>query len=603
MFRRKDIEGFKPEPSATKLVLILHGWRDSPESMMAIQSAAKHHLGEAQTQTYVPDLHIPCFLSRKKAIDLVASLTSKLDQGIKERQKIGGDEGYREIIFVGHSFGAALARAVWTTAHGATSDGALTVGEAEPWAHLIKRLVLLAGTSRGWNPHSPVSVRIRVWSWFGDVIENLAGPRFLLLDIRRGAPFLTTMRLQSLEVRRKLENNNEKLPITVNILGTFDNIVAPADNIDLATGDESYHYLEVPNSGHDNILKLEDKDHGDARSHAFKIALTGSKDQLKGDKFAVAQAAIEEMVKDAQNDPGPQGSSASTDKAPDVKTVVFIVHGIRDYGFWTKRLARALKEQAGKAGEKERNSIHTITSSYGFFPMGPFLLPGERRKRVGWLLDQYVTARALYKEAESFHFVGHSNGTYLLAAALKECPAVRFKRVVLAGSVISPRYDWKSRIPAQVEKVVNYVAQADWVVATIPKGVHDLGISDLGDAGHSGFVETEGVVQVRYVPGTHSGALDPSRWDEIAAFLLKGLDPPRVPEALAKQQKPWVVFLGKIAFLIPVMTALLVVGGAVLLLIPLGSSTTGGYVTIPGWAWALALLAYTRIVSRIITRL
>jgi hypothetical protein len=60
--------------------------------------------------------------------------------------------------------------------------------------------------------------------------------------------------------------------------------------------------------------------------------------------------------------------------------------------------------------------VRTVTSSYGFFPMGPFVLKAERRKRTGWLMDQYVTAKAAYPNAV-FSFIGHSNGTYLAASA------------------------------------------------------------------------------------------------------------------------------------------------------------------------------------------
>jgi hypothetical protein len=42
--------------------------------------------------------------------------------------------------------------------------------------------------------------------------------------------------------------------------------------------------------------------------------------------------------------------------------------------------------------------LRTVTSTYGFFPMGPFVVKAERRKRAGWLMDQYVTARAMYPE-------------------------------------------------------------------------------------------------------------------------------------------------------------------------------------------------------------
>jgi len=101
-----------------------------------------------------------------------------------------------------------------------------------------------------------------------------------------------------------------------------------------------------------------------------------------------------------------------------------------------------------------------------------------------------VTARALYPNpAAQFSYIGHSNGTYLLAKALQLCPAVRFENVLFAGSVVHTRYDWSSLIPARVARVVNYVATDDKVVAVFPQGLERLRYRDLGGAGHLGFEE------------------------------------------------------------------------------------------------------------------
>jgi hypothetical protein len=206
-----------------------------------------------------------------------------------------------------------------------------------------------------------------------------------------------------------------------------------------------------------------------------------------------------------------------------IRNLVFIVHGIRDYGFWTRKLAVRLKQRARQHGDPCR----TVTSTYGFFPMGPFLLKSERRRRVGWLMDQYVNARAAYPDADTICFVGHSNGTYLLARALLDCPAVRFDRIVFAGSVVSPDYPWDVRAAdGQIKRILNYVATNDWVVASVPVGLQALRFPDLGGAGYGGFQPpSSDVVQVKYVPGSHSAALREEYWEEIADFVLYGIDP------------------------------------------------------------------------------
>jgi hypothetical protein len=100
-----------------------------------------------------------------------------------------------------------------------------------------------------------------------------------------------------------------------------------------------------------------------------------------------------------------------------------------------------------------------------------------------------VTARATYPKGTRFHFVGHSHGTYLLAAAIDRCAAVRFERVVFAGSVVSSRFKCADFITPgngapQVGKVRNYVASQDWVVATVPRALEWL--SYFSNARHCG---------------------------------------------------------------------------------------------------------------------
>ena len=140
--------------------------------------------------------------------------------------------------------------------------------------------------------------------------------------------------------------------------------------------------------------------------------------------------------------------------------------------------------------------------------MGPFLLPWVRRGKVEWLLDQYVTAKSLYPDAK-FSYIGHSNGTYLLAKALEICPAVCFDHVVFGGSVVRCHFGWSEYIPKQVMRILNYVATADMVVAIFPQGLERMGLQDLGGAGHLGFKDPE--VTNNPIEGGHGASLAKSR--------------------------------------------------------------------------------------------
>ena len=602
-----------PRGSSRGLVVLLHGWQHTPRNLMPLSDATAQLLPDFDC--FAPCLPIAYFLSRTRVDRLAVSLLGALD-ALVDARRARPDQGHYEAIYlVGHSLGAALARSVWALAHGARPDATVDPAACKTWAHNIRRLVLLAGVNRGWDPDSPVNAWIRLQMWFADPVENLTDARFLMLDIRRGAPFLTTMRLQILELHRLLRKTG-KPPISVNILGTYDNVVPPTDNFDLATDSTSDFYLEVEGTGHESILQLGGAGNELRRFEAFRLALLGSEDDLR--EHAMSREEIHDMLQESHRSHTVEDAEEEPRQRTCPEMVVFVVHGIRDYGFWTRRLAIRIKEEARRRGI----DCQTITSSYGFFPMGPFLLPAERRKRVGWLLDQYVTARAMHPNANRFCFVGHSNGTYLLANALENCPAMRFESVVFAGSVARRDYDWSrwlAKGSKQVHRVLNYVATGDWVVATIPAGMQAWGLRigrryiwkpKIGDAGHHGFPDTDGLEQVRYVPGGHSAALGSDRWGEIADFVLGGPGPSRSPSdphltaaPLAARQNWLVCMLNAARLAIPVVAI------AVPLLI-------GLEVLSPRWPWdywkdfptaelwiALRFLVFAWLVSRVVTRM
>jgi pimeloyl-ACP methyl ester carboxylesterase len=272
----------------------------------------------------------------------------------------------------------------------------------------------------------------------------------------------------------------------------------------------------------------------------------------------------------------------------EVTDVIFVIHGIRDLGYWTHKIARrvlALGKTANRVFESE-------TSSYGYFPMLSFLLPGRRRAKVEWLMDQYAEAKALYPNAK-FSYVGHSNGTYLVAKALHDYPCCRFHRLVFAGSVVNTGYDWLPLLQSgRVEAVMNYVATSDWVVAILPKAVQMLGLPDLGSAGHDGFSSANGgkLYNIRYVRGSHSAALAEENWDAIAQFVVNGDPPPQPP---FRAQHPMIVAVGRVA---PVIW-LAVIG----LLILIGSSILDA--NWPEWWKTTVLVTYLYGIFKVLTKL
>lgn len=235
---------------------------------------------------------------------------------------------------------------------------------------------------------------------------------------------------------------------------------------------------------------------------------------------------------------------------PNIENVVFVIHGIRDKGFWTKKIARKIRE-FGADG-----SVRCITRTYGYFPMAPFVFRIFRREKVEWLMDLYAEAHAQFPAAK-FSYVGHSNGTYLAAAALRDYPDTTFESIVFAGSVVRRDYDWPALARPQgqektlrVRRMWNFVATADWVVALFPKGLEPIRLFDLGGAGHDGFASKPADIpfyEIRFVRGTHSAGIRESQWDEIAHFVLEGTPPQATNPDYANRQNHFICALGQIS--------------------------------------------------------
>jgi pimeloyl-ACP methyl ester carboxylesterase len=290
----------------------------------------------------------------------------------------------------------------------------------------------------------------------------------------------------------------------------------------------------------------------------------------------------------------------------DTRDFVFVIHGIRDHGFWTQKIARTIKREGARAHPPRK--FLSFTGSYGYFAMVPFLLRWVRKWKAAWLMDQYVEVKARFKDAE-FSFVGHSNGTYLLASILQDYPAASFGRVVFAGSVVRRDFAWEAFLTSttpghspRVKEALNYVATGDWVVAIFPKGFQILkSIFDIGSAGHDGFDEYRekkpGLLgflsklfrkpkalpdaplrEARCVIGAHSAGIDETQWDDIARFIISGTMPTDTPVDFARRRAWWLVGLGWISSLILLLGLWIIIGTG----ISLFTSITGdGAVTLP----------------------
>jgi alpha-beta hydrolase superfamily lysophospholipase len=508
---------------------------------------------------------------------------------------------YEQITLVGHSSGAVFARKLWVLAHGARFDGTVELGRFASWPARIDRIVLLAGMNRGWSVASAMGVSARInfaaGAMLGHLVSAVSYGRLepSVFGLRRGAPFLTRMRLQWLAVERALDGGAAlgagAQPLTIQLVGTRDDLVAPTDHIDRASGAD-FHYVEVVESTHANILDVDrellDRSHSNScgdpdgdigAAHAARVclALIGTPEAIapvEVDRSAMLRLARETLI----------DSRLPLLDGAGITDTVFVVHGIRDPGYWARRMAILLTERA--KGIADGRKFEAFADSYGYFPMVPFIMPWTRRAKVEWLLDLLVS-RISDQPGSRLHYVGHSNGTYLLGMALKVLPMqqLRFERVVMAGSVLPSGYAWPvTREGAGIGCVVNYVATADWVVAVFPNGISVRErVGELGAAGHQGFggepdrggvrSAGPGVWNVRWVEGSHAAALQQERWDEIVRFVTTATvpcaDPDTGPGMLAADADRPSALLRIMGFFSPALVVLLflfvtVVGWAIL---------------------------------------
>lgn len=534
------------------LVVLLHAYTHRAANLRSVESA----ISEVWPSARILRPELPASLLSKTDPNLIVSdLLTKIDQVVKEAQD--AERPFEKIILIGHSLGALLARKVYVVACGETSSApfedvyrgsSLEPVEERAWAKKVERLILFAGMNRGWRVSHHISLkRAPAWmigSGLCHVIHMFTGRWPLIFTIRRGAEFITQLRIQWLRMQQRAgapkEPNKQASPLfqgkalTVQLLGSIDDMVAPEDNVDLVSGKE-FIYLDVPYSGHADVVDLSDtrkdvvtcKTYGDHRKERFLLALTSTREKLEE----------EGVIPSDEN---------FTEANHNVKNMVFVIHGIRDAGYWTHKIARRIKERARYLAQQQlitsSTEWATETSSYGYFPMLPFIFPWYRRQKVEWLMDQYAEALARYPKA-NISYVGHSNGTYLLAKALEIYPCCHFENVVLAGSVVNQGYPWQSLMQRQqetpagpeqkshrkqeprVKAILNFVATRDWVVAFFPKLFQVFRLQDLGSLGHDGFGIKplgENMYQAEWIVGGHGAAIEEPMWDTIADFVITG---------------------------------------------------------------------------------
>jgi pimeloyl-ACP methyl ester carboxylesterase len=542
---RRSVELIPREgkPGTDELLVLTHGYTGSLKGMEGVIHAIRERRPDADILFFGYPASI--FSNADPFV-----LANQLEEAIAKRYR---DRNYSRIILSGHSIGGLLIRKAFVYGRGSVEDlplagQAVTTREPHEWTKRVDRIVLLAGMNRGWSAEERpqgMSLLASSRNRFGMLMARLTGTGKLVRGVERGEPFVANLRLQWLATmeRAKSAGTGLRAPIVIQLLGDRDDTVSREDSRDV-TVTSDFVSVGVNNTGHGSLIQLAEDGDGLERKRKIQQAFGGDAD-------------IEELKR--------VNPVVATETDPNVTTVVFVLHGIRDMGEWTSQFKQPLEDGFTRQHEGTKEKIYVHRAGYGYFPMGSFLLWADRQKNVRWFMDQVTELRARFPRLKDIHFIGHSNGTYVLASALRKYRTLKVGRVVFAGSVVRRDFPW-SQFVGRVDRVRNYVGSADWVVGFFPKLFELPGLSvlnpDLGSAGFTGFMD--GRVkdyETQFIQGGHGAALNPQNVQSIVDFILDGS---KTEVATLKVDRPngLVDFLSRLCWIVWLFLAgTLVAGG------------------------------------------
>lgn len=422
----------------------------------------------------------------------VEDLSLELKARIEQRWvgAIANGRPYDEIICIGHSVGGLMIRQAYLVAAGAYPR---TRKSEIPWTDKVSRFVLLASLNRGFDPDN--------WLWRAVVnLSRATGWLPAINGMARGSAFVTNLRISWIRYFSRFQG---PVPVMIQVLGTHDGVVKRTDSVDLQAFPNGIQ-LDVADAKHDDLYcqkGLGDGAAWDLRYKFLKWAMFQCKPEAKDKVPAKFQGIF----------------SFSTEKRRHEMATVFIVHGIRDTNSgWAQQLEDQIKSRTD-------NQVSVVRSSYGYFSAFNFFFPWLRRKNIRWFQDQYSYHFAQNPQMV-FHFIGHSNGTYLLGESLKQVSTMQFERVYLAGSVLPCEYPWQDRFDLDQVKVLrNDRSCADMPVGILCSGLRGLGMRDIGTGGFDGFrFDDDRTEEVHYYAGGHGKPLAKENQASILAFALEG---------------------------------------------------------------------------------
>lgn len=565
-----------PEGQAPTLVVFAHEWGGTGASRWRLkrtlwgQSGDKNELAISEDEgRLTPNLreaplgpvdflapryvHNPLSNADPKRVAL--EFQKAIHNQVKGREEAGNP--YRSIVLVGYSAGSIILRKAMVWGLGQDQDHwdrelgqnwhwnwALTEDGAQ-MSGMISRIVLIAGINRGWSLESRPKDMSRSLYVAYKLLEFLARPgpfgRFILA-LERGEPFISNLRLQWLRLADRLGG----LPTTIQLMGTIDDIVSRDDNRDvLALGDS--HVLLVEYADHNGIMQLHDPKHGAYFRRRLDQALKG---EIERDDIAETEA---QRVRNGHLTSLETVTGMRSKQDEPISMIVLPVHGIRDNHDWCNHFRHKLQRSltSGRA--------LCPSTSYGHLSILRFLLFPTRRRVVRWFVDLYTESVASVGDPTiPVHFVGHSNGTYLLARAMLDYEAVVIDRAVLTGSVVRRNFPWNDlRNQNRIGYLRNERAATDLIVGVFPGFYQQLSnllpgshsILDIGNGGLWGFDDPPVGQDVErfYLDGGHGAGVREQNLQHLVDFVL---DRPEKEREFVPQVPTWAKLLSNLAWLV-----------------------------------------------------
>lgn len=198
--------------------------------------------------------------------------------------------------------------------------------------------------------------------------------------------------------------------------------------------------------------------------------------------------------------------------------LVIIIHGIRDFAFWTDDISRSLR----------KNGLKVARANYEWMNIVQFLLPvpffrNRARDKVWAQVQDNASEFQNNYPTGKISFVAHSFGSWIVASLLRDNPLLKAHRVIFCGSVVSRGYAIRAIRSRFFPPLLNEVGTAD-----VWPAMADSVTWGYGNVGSYGFnLGLEDEVKDRFHNGLkHSDFLNEAFCDRFWIPFLNGAPPP-----------------------------------------------------------------------------